>query len=114
MRLFYLVILITMFTLPACALDTGIAPSERAAAAAAAQGDAGLGEGEDSNEGGSEAEALLGPLGGTLSGSQGAWPATYTTTLSGGGLTLQPLGAQRGVSGTLSASDGSLNLEALP
>jgi hypothetical protein len=45
---------------------------------------------------------------------QGAWPATFTTTLQGDGWTLQPLGAQRGFTGTVSAPDGSLHLEALP
>jgi len=44
----------------------------------------------------------------------GVWPATFTTTLTGDGLTLQPLGTRRGFTGVLSAPDGSLRLEALP
>lgn len=42
------------------------------------------------------------------------WPVTFTTTLTGDGLTLQPLGSRHGFTGVLSAPDGSLRLEALP
>ena len=118
MRLCYFAILLVMLAAPACALDTGIAPSERAAAAAQAQADAhgGVNADHDAAEGGTNATGA-GPgdtLRGALHQAQGVWPTTYTTTLTGGGWTLEPLGAQRGASGTLSAPDGSLHLEALP
>lgn len=42
------------------------------------------------------------------------WPATFTHTLTGNGLTLQPLGTRHGFSGVLYAPNDTLRLEALP
>jgi hypothetical protein len=133
MRLLPLTILVATLGLSACVLDTGIDPSVRiypgsdAAISDDATGDDDQdtvsADGTEPTEGdgvitGADTVADadgIGPLESTpVPLRQGAWPATFTTTLQGGGWTLQPLGAQRGFTGTVSAPDGSLHLEALP
>ena len=91
--------------------------------------DAAPGDATSDSADGSQSDALSVDAGGDVSSpdasspddalappplAPGVWPVTFTTTVSGGGLTLRPLGARRGFSGTLSASDGSLTLKALP
>ncbi len=103
----------------ACVLDSGVPPSERVYPPP----DVSVTQGDDASEtdeadvadgdlGGDSVEGI-GPEGGFPSRS-GVWPTSYTTTLQGGGWTLTPLGSHQGVTGTLSAPDGSLHLEALP
>jgi hypothetical protein len=126
-RLVPLIILVATLGLSACVLDTGVNPSEQVAQEVD-------GASSDDNEGADGATSEDGGItpqeDGVISGDDtdtvgpaevppvplrpGAWPATFTTTLQGGGWTLQPLGAQRGFTGTVSAPDGSLHLEALP
>ena len=127
MRLVPLIILVATLGLSACVLDTGVNPSEQVAQEVD-------GASSDDNEGADGATSEDGGItpqeDGVISGDDtdtvgpaevppvplrpGAWPATFTPTLQGGGWTLQPLGAQRGFTGTVSAPDGSLHLEALP
>jgi hypothetical protein len=141
-RLLPLAILVATLGLSACVLDVGMSPSERlypdaintqpsdgddqdtVAADASAPNQA---DGDDQDTVAADASApnqadgvitdpdTIGPGPSTpVPLRQGAWPATFTTTLQGDGWTLQPLGAQRGFTGTVSAPDGSLHLEALP
>ena len=127
MRLVPLIILVATLGLSACVLDTGIDPSELVAQEidGASSDDIESADGASSDDGGVTPQGdgvisgddtdTVGPAEGTpVPLRQGAWPATFTTTLQGGGWTLQPLGAQRGFTGTVSAPDGSLHLEALP
>ena len=116
-------ILLASLACSACALNTGVAPSERAAQAASQAADVEASMDTDASadpaqraadaQGEADETSPATPPG-SGTPSEGVWPATYTTTLQGAGWTLTPLGAQRGVSGTLSAPDGSLHLEALP
>jgi hypothetical protein len=143
-RLLPLAILVATLGLSACVLDVGMSPSERlypdaintqpsdgddqdtVAADASAPNQA---DGDDQDTVAADASApnqadgvitdtdtdTIGPGPSTpVPLRQGAWPATFTITLQGDGWTLQPLGAQRGFTGTVSAPDGSLHLEALP
>ncbi|MGB0590489.1 MAG: hypothetical protein ACPGU1_12505 [Myxococcota bacterium] len=125
MRLVPLIILVATFGLSACVLDRGIDPSELVAQ----ELDGASSDEIEDGDGVISADGGITPQGdGVITGDdtvgpteappvplrQGAWPATFTTTLQGGGWTLQPLGAQRGFMGTVSAPDGSLHLEALP
>ena len=123
MRLLPLAILVAALGFSACALDTGIDPTERVypeADTTTAEADTttgGDGDTEDPVQGDSgttDPDAIGPDEAAPIPLRQGAWPATFTTTLEGGGLTLKPLGAQRGFTGTVSAPDGSLHLEALP
>ena len=116
MRLLPLAILVAAMGFSACALDTGIDPTERVYPEAdTTTGDEGDTEGPTQGDSGTTDPDAIGPdEAAPIPLRQGAWPATFTTTIEGGGLTLKPLGAQRGFTGTVSAPDGSLHLEALP
>ena len=126
MRLLPLAILVATLGLSACVLDVGMSPSERLYPDAINTQPS---DGDDQDTVAADASApnqadgvitdtdtdTIGPGPSTpVPLRQGAWPATFTTTLQGDGWTLQPLGAQRGFTGTVSAPDGSLHLEALP
>ena len=99
-----------------CVFDVGVSPAERYLAEHSDGTDPSADVGS-ANMTGSDAmtsgdNGVVGPprqpLGPTV------WPATFTQTLTGGGLILQPLGARRGFTGVLQTPDGALRLEALP
>ena len=125
MRHLPLVILVATFGLSGCAFDTGKAPDQgpRATPNATGEGADATAEGEGSGSDGSAIDpdgTLIGPdateptIVGNPPLATGPWTTTFTTTLQGDGLTLQPLGARRGFTGVLSAPGGALHLEALP
>ncbi len=136
MRHLPLPILVATFGLSGCAFDTGKAPSQGPYVAPNGSGETAA-DATSSDVDGSDSESLIdttqsagdgdsiGSTGGptdtvTPTTPGGAplptvpWTTSFTTTLQGDGLTLQPLGARRGFTGVLSAPDGTLHLEALP
>ena len=118
MRLYFALTLLVTSLACGCVLDSGVPPSERV------YPPSDLADGGDEETSSERDDALSDGQGGTGPegvGPQGApsarpgfWPTSYTTTLQGGGWTLTPLGAHQGLTGTLRAPDGSLQLEALP
>ena len=122
MRRSPLILLVGSLWLSACALDTGVPPSERWETSTSEDDDSSDAEGVTGDAQGSipdgvgpEDDATLPPPPAQAPRvTPGTWATTFTTTLSGEDLILKPLGARRGFTGAVSAPDGSLHLEALP